>query len=51
MSSLYVLKMHSLGLKETVFQMAKANGVRQYTHVLGRGDGHVLRQTFEFEAK
>ena len=31
-----------LGLKKTVVQMAKANGVRWYGHVLRRDDGHVL---------
>ena len=40
-----------LGLKETVVQMAKANGVRWYGHVLRRDDGHVLRKAFEFEVK
>ena len=35
--------MEMLGLKETVFQMAKANGVRWYGHVLRRDDGHVWR--------
>ena len=35
--------MEMLGLKETVVQMAKANGVRWYGHVLRRDDGHVLR--------
>ena len=35
--------MEMLGLKETVFQMAKANGVRWYRPVL-RDDGHVLRK-------
>ena len=34
--------MEMLGLKETVVQMAKANGVRWYGHVLRRDDGHVL---------
>ena len=33
-----------MGLKETVVQMAKANGVRWYGHVLRRDDGHVLRK-------
>ena len=33
-----------LGLKETVVQMAKANGVRWYGHVLRRDDGHALRK-------
>ena len=40
-----------LGLKETVVQMAKANGVRWYRPVLRRDDGHVLRKAMEFEVK
>ena len=40
-----------LGVKETVVQMAKANGVRWYGHVLRRDDGHVLRKALEFEVK
>ena len=40
-----------LGLKETVFQMAKANGVRWYAHMLRRDDGYVLRKVLEFEVK
>ena len=36
--------MEIVGLKETVLQMAKANGVRWYEHVLRRDDGHVLRK-------
>ena len=43
--------MDMLGLKETVVQMAKANGVRWYGHVLRRDDGHVLRKALEFEVK
>ena len=43
--------MEMLGLKETVVQMAKANGVRWYGHVLRRNDGHVLRKALEFEVK
>ena len=43
--------MEILGLKETVVQMAKANGVRWYGHVLRRDDGHVLRKALEFEVK
>ena len=43
--------MEMLGLKETVVQMAKANGVRWYRHVLRRVDGHVLRKALEFEVK
>ena len=41
--------MEMLGLKETVVQMAKANGVRW--HVLRRDDGYVLRKALEFEVK
>ena len=40
-----------LGLKETVVQMAKANGVRWYGHMLRRDDGHVWRKVLEFEVK
>ena len=43
--------MEMLGLKETVVQMAKANGVRWYGHVLRRDDGHVLRKVLKFEVK
>ena len=43
--------MEILGLKETVVQMAKTNGVRWYRHVLRRDDGHVLRKALEFEVK
>ena len=43
--------MEVLGLKETVVQMANANGVRWYRYVLGRDDGHVLRKALEFEVK
>ena len=42
--------MEMLGLKETV-QMAKANGVRWYGHVLRRDDGYVLRKALEFEVR
>ena len=38
-----IILMEMLGLKETVVQMAKANGVRWY--------GHVLRNTLNFEVK
>ena len=43
--------MEMSGLKETVAQMAKANGVRWYGHVLRRDDGHVLRKALEFEVR
>ena len=36
---------------ETVIQMAKANGVRRYRHVLRRDDRNVLRKPLEFEVK
>ena len=34
--------MEMLGLKETVVQMIKLNGVRWYGHVFRSDDGHVL---------
>ena len=43
--------MEMLGLKETVVQMAKTNGVRWYGHVLRRDDGHILKKALEFEVK
>ena len=43
--------MEMLGWKETMVQMAKANGVRWYGHVLRRDDGHILRKALEFEVK
>ena len=43
--------MKMLGSKETVVQMAKANGVRWCGHVLRRDDGHVLRKVLEFEVR
>ena len=43
--------MEMLGLNETVVQMAKANGMRWYRHVLRRDEGHVLRKALEFEVK
>ena len=39
------------GEKETVVQMAKANGVRWYGYVLKRDDEHVLRKALEIEVK
>ena len=38
-------------LMEMVEQMAKANGVRWYGHVLRRDDGHFLGKALEFEVK
>ena len=43
--------MEMLGLKETVVQMAKANGVRWYGHVLRRDDGHVLRKSIRVRSE
>ena len=43
--------MEMLRLKETVVQMAKANRVRWYGHVLRWDDGHVLRKALVFEVK
>ena len=43
--------MEMLGLKETVVQMAKANGVGWLGHVLRGDDGHVLRKALEFEVR
>ena len=43
--------MEMLGLKETVVQVAKANGMRWYGHVLRRADGHILRKAMEFEVR
>ena len=43
--------MEMLRLKETVVQMAKANGGRWYGHMLRRDDGDVLRKALEFEVK
>ena len=41
-----------LGLKETVVQIEKANGVRWYgQHVVKRDDGNVLRKALKFEMK
>ena len=41
--------MEMLGLEETAVQMAKANGVRWYSHVLRRDAGYVQRKALEFE--
>ena len=43
--------MEMLGLKETVFQMATANGVRWYRHVLRMDDWYVLGRALKFEVK
>ena len=43
--------MFILGLKETTDQLAMANSVRWYGHVLRREDGHVFRLDFKFEGQ
>ena len=40
--------MFMLGLTETNDQLAMANSVRWYGHVLMREDGHVLRKCIRF---
>ena len=40
-----------LGLNEIIDQLAMANSVRWYGHVLRREDGHVLRRTLDFEVE
>ena len=42
-------QMDMLGLKETVDQLATANGVRWYGHVLRRDDDSVLRVALDLE--
>ena len=39
------------GLNETADQMAMANSVCWYGHVLRREDGHVLRRTLDLEVE
>ena len=38
-----------LGLFDTMYQLAMANSVCWYGHVLRYEDGHVLRRAFDFE--
>ena len=38
-----------LNLVETMDQLAMANSVHWYGHVLRREDGHVLRRSSDFE--
>ena len=38
-----------LGLNGTIYQLAKANNMHWYCHVLMREDGHVLRRTLNLE--
>ena len=38
-----------LGVKEVIDQLATANSVRWYGHVLWREDGHVLRRILDLD--
>ena len=40
-----------LGLKKSIDQLAMANSVHWYGHVLRREDGHVLRRALDFEVE
>ena len=42
-------QMDMLGLKETIHQLATANGIRWYRHVLRRDDNSVLRVALNLE--
>ena len=41
--------MFLLGFNEAIDQLAMANSVRWYGHVLRKEDGHVLRRALDFE--
>ena len=43
--------MFMLSLKETIDQLAMANSVHWYGHVLRREDGHILRWALDFEVE
>ena len=43
--------MLTLGLNQTIDQLAMANSVLWYGHVLRREDGHALRRVLEREAE
>ena len=43
--------MFMLGLNETIDQLAIANSVHWYSHVLRREDGHFLSRAFDFEVE
>ena len=43
--------MFTLCLNETIDQLAKANSVRWYGHVLRREDGQVLRRALDFKVE
>ena len=40
-----------LGLKETIDQLAMANSIHWYGHLLRRKDGHILRRALDFEVE
>ena len=40
-----------LGRNETISQLAMANSVRWYGHVLRREDGHAIRRALDLEAE
>ena len=40
-----------LGLNEPIDQLAMANSVRWYGHVLRREDGHIMRKALDFEVE
>ena len=42
--------MFMLGFNETIDQLAMANSVRRYGHVLRREDGHVKSRALDLEA-
>ena len=43
--------MFMLSLSETIDQLAMANSVCRYGHVLRREDGHVLRRALDLEVE
>ena len=43
--------MFMFGLSETIDQLAMANSVCWYGHVLSREDGHIMRMAFDFEVE
>ena len=43
--------MFKLGFNEAIDQLAMANNVRWYGHVLRREDGHILRRVLDFEVE
>ena len=43
--------MFMFGLNESIDQLAMANSVHWYSHVLMREDGHVLRRALQLEVE